>query len=299
MKNVFDGSGRRAAVLDAEGFFAWLLPGFADSLRFNRWLQTRTTPPPREGEQIGDLVAELLALGAEGPPWLFLQEFQTEPDPDMFGRMTKQGAQLWIDLRPDDLPGSRYQLAGAVVNLTGTKASLPASRSYRLPTADRVEWTVQLKEVYLAEESADDTLRRVEGGELSRIVLVFVVLMHGAGEPGIIERWLAAASQEPDSRRRAELGSLATILAELKDWSPAWKQALKEWNMRESVAVNEWKREAVVEALQRNVRKLLEKRFGTVPGSVLQRIESVSDTEALERALGQVYDVARPEDLAF
>jgi hypothetical protein len=86
---------------------------------------------------------------------------------------------------------------------------------------------------------------------------------------------------------------------DLKEWFPAWRQALREWNMRESTLVNEWKREAAVEALQRNVRKLLEKRFGPVPEAVQKRIESTTDPEALDRALAQVLDVSRPEDLSF
>ena len=85
-------------------------------------------------------------------------EFQTEPDPDMFGRMMKQCGDLWMELRPDENPGSRYQVAAGVVNLTGGETSVPASRVYVLPTPDDVMVGMKMKERVLATESADATL---------------------------------------------------------------------------------------------------------------------------------------------
>ena len=64
------------------------------------------------------------------------------------------------------------------------------------------------------------------------MVFVFIPLMQSAAEAGIIERWLAAAGQEPDAWRRAEYASLAKVLVDLRDWSEPWKRALKEWDMR-------------------------------------------------------------------
>ena len=79
----FDQAARRVARLDPVSFFTWLLTGFAKYLRFRRWLDTRTTPGvEEESEQTGDTVAELEAVDAPAPPWLFPQEFQTEPDAD-------------------------------------------------------------------------------------------------------------------------------------------------------------------------------------------------------------------------
>ena len=111
--------------------------------------------------------------------------------------------------------------------------------------------------------------------------------------------WLAAASQEPDSRRRSELGSLAAVLVDLKDWAPAWKKALKEWNMRESITVNEWKREAVVEALQQTLLMQVRQKFGGVPDFLRQRIEGTTESDMLNRALGQILSATRPEDMVF
>lgn len=52
-----------------------------------------------------------------------------------------------------------------------------------------------------------------------RTLLAFIPLMHGGGESGIIDQWLATAGREPDARRCSELGTLARVFAEVKDWS--------------------------------------------------------------------------------
>jgi hypothetical protein len=294
----FDQAARRVARLDPAGFLAWLLTGFEESLRFRRWLDTRTTPRPEDPELTGDTVAELEALGA-APPWLFPVEFQTEPDPDMFGGLLCQGGQLWQDQRPDPLAGSRYQLAMAVVNLTGTRQSAPASRRYQLPCQDDVLCALKVRERHLAEESAAELLERVGREEVSRGLLPFVPLMQGGGDSGIIERWLGLAGQEPDPHRRGDLATLALVLAELKDWYPAWDPKRKESNVRESVNVLRWKREAEVEALRRTLRAVLERRFGPLSEDTIQRVEASADADKLHRAVVQAVDVSRPEDLSL
>jgi hypothetical protein len=220
-QTVFDQASRRAARLDPAGFFAWLLTGFARVLRFVRWLDTRTTPEPREKEQTGDTVAEFADLHRAVPPWLFPLEFQTEPDSRMFGRLLGQLGEDWLDLRPDPLPSSRYQVAAGVVNLTGTRQSVPASHLYHFPTEDGLLCGGIFRERYLAEESADGTLKRLEDGEVSPVLLVFVPAMQGAGEESIIQRWLAAIERVKPAWRQAEYVSLALVLAELKEWYPA------------------------------------------------------------------------------
>lgn len=119
-----------AARLDPAGF----LTAVDLHLRFCRGLDTQTTPEVEvDAEWTGDTVAELEAVKAPAPPWLFPLEFQTEPNPDMFGRLLRQGGQMWLDHRPDPQPDGA--MTGRIVR-------------------DR----------YLAEESAADLLRRVGAG---------------------------------------------------------------------------------------------------------------------------------------
>jgi hypothetical protein len=289
----FDLTARRLARLDPVGFFIWLLTAFEEYLRFAGWLDPRSTPQGADPEVTGDTLARLEARDGVGAPWLFAVEFQTAPDPGMFGRLQKQIGEWWTDLRPDPLPDSRYQVCAAVVNLTGTSQSAPASRDYRFPTPDGLHWGGRVRERYLAEESADQTVSRVDGGELRRSILPLVPLMHGAGEPGIISRWLASAGQEQDPRRRADLGSLALTLAALKEWFGAWKDALKEWNMQESQFVLELQ----LATRLADVQAVLEERFGTIPVGLLERIAAVPDPGKLDQVLRAAARVSRLEDL--
>ena len=277
-----------------------MFEGFARHLRFERWLDTRTAPMPGLPNQTADTVAELFARHEMQPPWLLLLEFQTEPDPEMFGRLLGELGKFWREHRPDALPGSRYQLVAAVVNLTGTLESLPASRHFTFPIDD-VGLGLAAKEVHLATRSAAATLDAIARGDTSKCILAFIPLMTGGGEEGIIQRWLDMAGAEPNHRRRGELGTLALAMAELKPWFGEWQKALKEWNMRESTFINGWidegRDEGRVLQARQTLRNLLTKRFGVVAPALVQRIDETRDIAILDQATQVVYEVARPEDL--
>jgi hypothetical protein len=147
----------------------------------------------------------------------------------------------------------------------------------------------KVRERYLA----DETLTRIESGALRRIILALIPLMKGAGEPGIISRWVTEAGKEPDVRRRADLGSLALTLATLKEWFAVWKEALKEWNMLESPYVLELQATATLKA----VKTVLEERFGALPADLLARLEATTDAGKLDQLLRAAIRVNRPEEL--
>jgi hypothetical protein len=113
-----------------------------------------------------------------------------------------------------------------------------------------------------------------------RVAVTWVPLMQGGGEPGIIQRWLQVAGQEPDAKRRADLG-LAETFAELAGCRQVWKDALKEWNMRESVTIKEWQREAVVEDKCDTVLRLVRRKFATVPEEISSTVRSTTDLARL------------------
>src|SRR5205823_1536487 len=91
----------------------------------------------------------------------------------MFGRLLVYLGQLWQSLKPDPEPGSRYNVAAAVLNLTGTGS---ASRDMRWPGAGLATQLVVL-ERNLARENADDLLAGIEGTRWSRGVLPWLPLM--------------------------------------------------------------------------------------------------------------------------
>jgi hypothetical protein len=67
--------------------------------------------------------------------------------------------------------------------------------------------------------------------------------------------------------------------------------------MRESNFVKGWIDEGRVKSLRQALRTLLTKRFGPVSADVLARIEATTDPDTLDRAVDQILDIARPEDL--
>jgi hypothetical protein len=71
--------------------------------------------------------------------------------------------------------------------------------------------------------------------------------------------------------------------------------------VRESQQVLEWQAEARLEAeLQayRNmVRAFLEERFGTVPSTLLARLEASTDVERLKACIRQVLHLQSPDEL--
>lgn len=295
----FDLTARRVARVEPVSFFTWLFTGFKKYLKYHRWLDTRTTPDAEDdsGEQTGDTLAVLEDVTQPAPLWLFPQEFQTQPDPDMFGRMMRQGGQMWLDHRPDDLPGSRYQISFGIVNLTGTRESLPGGRSYPMPGEDGVFCGLQPRERWLAEESGAELMDRVASGELGRYLLAFVSLCKDGEKPGNIDRCLALVSQEPDARKRGDIGLSILILAELKEWYPAWEEKFKGWNVQESMNVLRWKREAAVEAWQDSIRTVITQRFGEPSKEIMARLGTINDPGQLRQLVALAAKVEKIEDL--
>ncbi len=280
--NPFDKTARFAAKFDAEEFLAWVLGLAPERLGFGGWLDTRAIPFPGEQDQTSDTVARFDPPDGREPPWALAVEFQIEPDPLMFGRLLAYLAQLWQALKPDPGRGSRFHIGAAVLNLTGTGQ---ASREMRLPETTVVTQLV-VAERNLARESADDTVGRIETGELGWSVLPWVPLMAGGGDETIIERWKRLALLEPSSRRRSEYAGLALVFAEAADRRERWELALKEWNVRESVVVNRWKAEARVEGQSSILLTMLEEKFGSLPVDLSTAIRACADATRLQQWAG-------------
>jgi hypothetical protein len=270
----FDRTCRYLLRQTAEPLLGWLLGSAFD---FVQWLDTRRLPWPGQPERACDTVTHVRDLKRGGVPWAVVVEFQTEPDADMLGRLLEYLGKLRLDARPTPHPGDRFKVAAVVVYLTGTTSC-----------AEEMEWpeaglgtAVIPKEVHLAKLRAADILDAAERGDAPRVAVAWVPLMQGREEPGIIQRWLQVAGQEPDARRRADLG-LALTFAELAGCRHVWKDALKEWNMRESITIKEWQREARVEGQVAFLVRVLKKKFGKVPDEVANAIASETDLDKLD-----------------
>lgn len=281
-RNHFDETSAWFAKSDPAGVLTWALRVPADRFGFRGWLDTKAIPFGAPDRRC-DTVAHLERLDPAGEPWAVTVEFQTEPDPLMFGRLLEYAARVWQVEKPSPERGDRFALGAVVINLTGNGR---ASRDYEWPELG-LGTVLRVVERNLAKESAADTLAEIAAGTVSRSILPLIPLMAGAGEPGIIEEWKRLGLTEPNNRRRNELAGMALVYAEATDYTAVWDAGLKEWNVRQSRHVLEWQAEARVEGRAEGraeaLIEFLEARFQVVPADLTSAIRSSHDPSALKR----------------
>src|SRR5262249_45090647 len=154
----------------------------------------------------------------------------------MFGRLMIYLGQLWLEVRPNESRGERYQLGAVAVNLTGHGRT---GREMRLRQTG-IRTALQPLERDMVDENATATLDGIVEGRIARCVLPWIPLMTGGGDPAIIARWIEIAKAEANEQTRWDLGSLAVVFAEAASRKPLWELALKEWRMVESTFIREW-----------------------------------------------------------
>jgi hypothetical protein len=278
-RNVYDQAARYAAKLDAMGFVRWLLG--MPSLLFLGWLDTRRMPFPGEADRICDTVACLEDPAVPGMVWAVPVEFALEPEADLFGRLLSYLGLLWLEMRPTQERGSRYNVGAAVVNLTGQGHT---SRDLSLAG---MRTCLQVEERDLAGEDAASILAGIASGGVARCLLPLVPLMQGGAEAGIIQQWVQLASAEPDARRRGDYAGLALVFAEAANCRPAWRQALQGWNVVQSQQVLEWMAEGETRGEIKGkvgiLLRVLRARFGAVPGELEASIRAQTDLAQLDR----------------
>ncbi|MBA4063477.1 MAG: hypothetical protein C0501_07145 [Isosphaera sp.] len=306
------------------GLFPWLLGVPPGRLRFGRWLPAQLTLP-NTPERLCDAVAEVFDLDRGGAPVAVLLEVQTEPDPTMPGRLTLAGGLLWLTVKPSDLPGDRYDLVGAVINLTGT------GDTARSCVVGGAEWTLRPAERNLSTTDAGAVLDEIAAGTAPKELLAFVPLMHGGAEDDTIRRWRGLVAAESDPVRRGDF-ALARVFADKVGRGPAWQAAVEGLPMEEAPViaellathgakvaakaaaegearglaaglarglaegktegrvqgVAEGKAEGKADALLR----LIAKRFGAVPEEVAAAVRACTDTARLDRLLDDALDDA-------
>jgi hypothetical protein len=299
--NYYDKASRFAAKLDPVEFIGWLLGLPAEAFAFRGWLDTRGLPFPGDPDRVTDTVARVEDAGRHGVPWAVAVEFQTQPDPTMFGRLLGYLSELWLNRRPDEERGSRFQLGAAVVNRTGSGST---SREMSWPAAG-LHAQLRIAERNLEREPAAGLLSAIESGARSRSLLPWIPLMSGGGDADTIDRWKALAETEPDRRRKAEYGGIALIFAERAGHKDIWKQKLEGWNVEESTVVNEWmaigeargEARGEVREAQATILRLGAKKFGPAAEGVEAMVKAMEDRPRLERLIDRILDAAGWDDL--
>ncbi len=287
--NRFDKVCRRLARLTADGFLAWQL---GSQLVFKDWLDTRSTPEPEERDLTGDTIAALVESGV-GPWWAVPIEFQTQPDPEMFGRALEMLGRTWRGLRPPGGRADRFQVGMLVVNLTGRGN---ASRDMQIAG---LHTQLKVVECNLSEIEAIDTRDRIANAVLSRCVLPWVPLMQGGCEVPLIEHWKALAEAEPDKELRLTYAACALIFAELSGCGPTWKIALEDWNVTESQTVLEFIAEGEVKTRAADILETLQIRFPnqTAP-ELIALIRGTKDRDCLMKWFRAALTAATADDFA-
>lgn len=299
--NHFDQACRYSAKLDAVAFLAWLFDQPAETFAFRGWLDTRGLPFPGTPDRVSDTVAHLEVQAQHGVPWAIAIEFQSLPDPLMFGRLLAYIAGLWLDHKPDLERGSRFHVGAAVVNLTGT-----GSTSRDMNWFDcRLQTQLQVVERNLEYESAMDLLAGIESGKWSRVLLPWIPLLMGGGRSDTIDRWIQFAEAEPNLQRKAEYAGLALVFADKAGCLDLWQRKLEGWNVEESTIVNSWitKAETRAEArgelhgTQSAIMRLGAKKFGLVTDSIAATVHAISDHARLERIIDRILVASDWDDL--
>lgn len=311
--NYYDKASRFAAKLDSAGFVGWLLDLPAERFTFRRWLETRGVPFPGNPDRVGDTVAHLDNAAEHGVPWALAVEFQSQPDPEMFGRLLGYLSGLWLNVRPDSERGSRFHVGAAVVNLAGSGS---AAREMRWGAAG-LATHLAVVERNLERESAEELLAGIEAGRLSRCLLPWVPLMSGGERAETVDRWKVAASGDPSSRRRAEFAVLAILFANKAGRKVLWQEKLEGWNVEESEYVNEWIAVGEARGEARGVAlgeargeargqlreacglilRLGARRFGPAPAAAEAAIRAIGDRDRLERIAERTLDATGWDDL--
>jgi len=278
----YDSACRRLAKIAPIDLFRWLIDDFDVHLRFMGWEDARGIPFPGEPERTNDTVAIFEEKGGPSEPWAFALEFQTEPDPNMFGRTLIYLGSVWLEKRPNSLPGGRYQVSAGVINLTGTPSSMPVSRDYLLPGPNGIRCHLTARERYLRVESAMQTLQGIEEGRISRWLLTWIPLMRIDDNNHIIDRWLDSWSTDPSIERQSEILALTRVFIELSEYRELWRDRLKELKVVKSPYLESIRQEARLEGRIDSIIESLRVRFpDQVTDDLRGKIEQTHDAEKL------------------
>jgi hypothetical protein len=280
---VFDQSGRYASRADPQPVLRRLFRHCTQQPPFREWTDTRILVRPAIGERIADLVA---ILGTSEHRRLLVTEFQAQQNEDKLDVTLEEVAILrsrarWV---AEDVPEvqRRYDVSAALVYLIAVESDNNMT-DMRL---DSGEGTFHQPLVWhVPREDAREAIEQVARGEESWGLLFWVPLMSGGGEDEVAKRWLEVVESTVQERsRRADLGNVALIFAELAKCRKVWDRTLEGFGMNESAYVNELTKSQVTLAkLEMSRLNLLEFLRGRFSKQTTQEVEKlINQVETLE-----------------
>jgi hypothetical protein len=288
---TFDEVGRQACKVEGPGFVPWVGRFAAESMAadFGTWDDTRRTSWPGGPERTDDVVC-VLRRRADGTPAHLIVGVATEPRADDLARLGVYELLLAIEVRAVREDGP--PVYGAIIHLTGTSKDGPLLLT---KSASHPGVLVKPIEIWLADQSATETLDLIESGELASCVLPWVVLMRG-GEPANIDRWKRLVEREAAAEKRVLYRSFALTFAELIPELVTWQRHLEGWEVRESQYLKSFEDKGRHEGeVKRSRADLLTglglKLGGTVPEPIRLAIEGTNDLDTLDRWFRALFTV--------
>ena len=295
----YDKASRYMIKQDPPGVFRWLWRHADTPLQFHSWLDARRLALPDEGDLTCDTVAAFHLTGQAELSHALIVEFMAESRSNTLDRLLAYV--LRARTEPPAAAGQALppQLGGVVINLTGPAQVRAVKATF--PGVRQCHWRFGVLQRTLRKESAADTLADIATGRTTPWLLPWIPLMEGGSKMGRIQQWTQVALTEPNAEVRLRLGAFALVFARMVHRDELWKQALRDWDMRNLQEVDYWHNEGRVEG-QLEVRRddlvaLLEKRFGSLPQELLERIQALSDEARLKAALQQVLDLHSLDEL--
>jgi hypothetical protein len=285
--NDYDEAMRHLARRADAPMMHWLLELDETHMSFKSWLDPVLVWPGVK-ERVCDLIARLVNHDRRGLPTACIIEFQTEPDARMFGRLLVAGGMCWMDVKPADLPGDRFELSAVVVNLTGL------GDCARHMTLGTTEWNLKPKELNLETFDAAVVLEDIASGKAPRELLALIPIMKNGGDSGIIDRWQEIAGPEKDPVRRGDYALADLFAGAVVGRREQWRKMLEAFKMNESPVAREWRAEARSEGLRAGKIEgrtealilALEERFATtLSAELVSRIRASTDESQLDRWL--------------
>jgi hypothetical protein len=183
---------------------------------------------------------------------------------------------------------------GVILHLTGSKQNPPLllTRSARKPGV-----LVEPIEVWLAEQSAEESLTLISLDQLPLCVLPWIVLMKGGGDPKLIERWKLQVERVPDVERRSRFRDFALVFAELIPELVDWQRLLEGWQVRESRYLTSFETRGEVKRARADLIKGLGfKLKSAVPEPIRLAIEGTNDLNTLDRWYQTLFTVESFDD---
>jgi hypothetical protein len=109
----------------------------------------------------------------------------------------------------------------------------------------------------------------------------------------VVQEWRRLTSLQADEQRRADLGGLVRVFAELAGREEVWARGLEGWDVERSKVVMEWEargeargraegRAETLAVLRAKLLRLLEARFpGALPAEVVTAVSAQADAAVL------------------